>query len=728
LTPHAESGPLLDIMLRQFPLLIVASVAFAFSAPASALTISEIGADGAPGEDGETVSASGVETAAGADSVELQVSASGGDGGPATDEGEPAGHGGGASLGEVFGASGTGPVSVSGSASGGNGGTGSAEAAAGDGASVELWNAVDGETQGRLTLSQTAMGGDVGALTGGVAGSARSVLWRRKSAESLELHSLAVAGGPRLWSHSAHDLGGDGATARAEGHAANDAGEVASIVYALAGSGGAPDLEAAAAPGGDAQVVAIATSEGDGQQVIVGGYPPASAPYNGIQDEPIRDFAVLEAASERSASFAASELPQRPRVPVFISFARGARAGTGGSFNLYSAEPTPPGGRGGAARSFSLGIAHGDSPVKVLDEAIGGPGGSQANFSGPAASRGGPAESKAIGLNRGVSDVSVNAEAAGGAAGTVWIGLGENSYPYLPPDPSPFDPDFALPGAVPGGAAEASALAIGGGDVIAQARAQGGSGTLVSLHPGRVPRHPGAQGHARATAVGASGEAEAAAVSNTPTLRVELRAGSSVVQMATADSRIAPGALRGKHGRRRHGGAHDASAQASVAPDEAALDRALASDPALSETLEVVVLGRLAASQQQRTRRGSVVSTLEVELKSFFFSDPVDEVFIALFAPDVRRRGFERLRVHLTKEDEILVDEVFETASDARDFLEGALFEVGSLGLVFEGTLGRIGRSEVATLTLELETRRRGAGLDVGFVVGTTLLPAFSQP
>jgi hypothetical protein len=124
-----------------------------------------------------------------------------------------------------------------------------------------------------------------------------------------------------------------------------------------------------------------------------------------------------------------------------------------------------------------------------------------------------------------------------------------------------------------------------------------------------------------------------------------------------------------------------------------------------------------------------VVSTLEVELNSFFYSDPVDEVLIALFDPHVRWRGFERLHVRLTKEDEVLADELFESASDARDFLEGALFEVGSLGSVLDdGSLGRLSRSELVTLTLELETRRRGAGLGVGFVVGTSLLPAFSQP
>jgi len=644
---------MLDMMLRQFPLLLVATAVFAFAAPASALTISEIGADGGPGEDGETVSASGVETAAGADSVEVQVSASGGDGGPATDDGEPAGNGGGASLGEVFGASETGPVSVSGAAIGGKGGEGSAEAAAGDGASVELWNAVDGETQGELTLSQTAAGGNAGEFSGGVVGSARSVLRWRKSAESLELRSTASAGRPNYWSLGQH-LSGAGAPARAVGQATNDAGEVTSIVRARGGSGGVPDLEAAGAPGGDAQVVAIATSEGDGQPVRVGVGPSV---------------------------FVSSRL----------DFYNGARAGSGGGFSVYSPEPTPPGGRGGAARSLSLGIAHGDSPVEVFDEARGGPGGAQANFEGSAASRGGTANSKAIG-------------------------------------------DFVLPGAVRGGDAEASALAIGGGEVSAQANAQAGGGTVVFWH-GPLPHHPGAQGHARASAVGTSGEAEAAAVSHAPTLLVELRAGASVVQMATADSRIGPGPLRGRHGRRRHGPPGDASAQASVAPAEASLDRALASDPALAEALEtaggdgVAVLGRLAASQRQWTRRGSVVSTLEVELRSFFFFDPVDEVFIALFAPEVRRRGFERLRVLLTKEDEVLVDGVFETAHDARGFLEGALFEVGALGRVLEvGSTGRNVRSEIVTLTLELETSRHGAGLDVGFVVGTTLLSPFSQP
>ena len=178
--------------------LLALSVGLLASATA-ALDVERVGADGGPGEDGESVRASGSETAENFEPVDVSVLARGGLGGPAAENGSPAGDGGRAGLGRVFGASDSGDVSVSGLAFGGGGGDagfGVEAGPAGDGASVRLINRVEGDTRGRISLGQSALGGDAGRGPGGRGGGAMSVLASRKAAESLEVGVFAFAGGP----------------------------------------------------------------------------------------------------------------------------------------------------------------------------------------------------------------------------------------------------------------------------------------------------------------------------------------------------------------------------------------------------------------------------------------------------------------------------------------------------------------------------------------------------
>ena len=115
-------GPALWAALAAFCLAASpTSVSRAITILAPTLEIEEIGADGALGEQGESARAAGTQVAEAGEEIFVLVTARGGRGGSATREGAPAGDGGGASLGPVFGAS-SGEVLVQGVASGGQGG------------------------------------------------------------------------------------------------------------------------------------------------------------------------------------------------------------------------------------------------------------------------------------------------------------------------------------------------------------------------------------------------------------------------------------------------------------------------------------------------------------------------------------------------------------------------------------------------------------------------------
>lgn len=147
---------------------------------------------------------------------------------------------------------------------------------------VDLVNAVDGDTSGDLSLSQWAQSASV---RNGVPRSARSIVRKTSSARSLDVESDAD-GGSNYDEESAHIDGGSAdAVAEAEG-----SGE---IVRALANAEGGSvyfDLPPDRGRGGDSSATAIARSTGDA--VFTSAYSAAVAESGG--DASSRSDAVAE--------------------------------------------------------------------------------------------------------------------------------------------------------------------------------------------------------------------------------------------------------------------------------------------------------------------------------------------------------------------------------------------------------------------------------------------------
>jgi hypothetical protein len=386
----------------------------------------------------------------------------------------------------------------------------------------------------------------------------------------------------------------------------------------------------------------------------------------------------------------------------------GANAGDGGPFPSMLLPPaTPPAGDGGSARSVSVGIAEGDSPVGVRDSASGGRGGFQVGVALGGPSLGGDAHSLAVGIGGGASTVRAESSAVGGSSGTV-----AGAASPAGPAEHPSSPE-------PGGRADATAMALGHGEVFAQARAAAGLG---SSDP--TGRYPGGRAQALASASGSDGTAQAGARSSSPLLSVEARTEVDVLRSATVEAHAGPGD-RAWHSRRGRGLAgRDARTEAVVSPDEDDVEDALRREPDLADALQAVgaedveALGSWQARQRQGRRGDAITSSLEIELTNLDRFDLGADVFIGLFAPELRRSGFESLRVTLVKADELLFDETFDDPQAARRFLDGALLEVGVIG----GNLPRPfpgARENAAALRLELVTDARGAGLGLAFLVAT---------
>jgi hypothetical protein len=672
------------------------------AAPARALVIDEIGMAGGPGEDGESVHASGSESASGADPAQVIATASGGAGGAAPVEGGPAGDGGGAGLGPLYASSDTGDVVVSGTAHGGNGGNGTADQSAGDGAAVRLFGSLDGDTAGSLTLDQTAWGGNAGYPSGGRAGTAVSHLTRSKAAQSFALTSRAIGGGAATT--PLRTLGAaEGAPARATGSGVNTAGEMRTLVFARGGLGGSNANEPGG-DGGDATAFASGRSEGDGHPVSVGRQLL---------------FPLPTATADTPATLGGAPGANLFGPIAFLLPGVGATGGDGGRFLSITLPPvTPPGGDGGDARSTSVGIAAGDSPVDVLDIARGGTGGFQVGVAPGTSSEGGKARSVAVGVGGGSSPVEVEARATGGGAGSVG----------QPADPS--GESFLAPrDGQPGGRAQASAVAIGRGDADASASASGGVGTGAGATD---PHHPGGPGQALAKAIGEHGAASAAAKSSSEALYVEARAGAELPGQASSEARIGP-ARPGQAAFRRLGhyfGGRNASVEATVSPGARQVARALRREGELAQALEdagveaVDALGTFSAWQRGPRARGGAeqVSVLEVELSSLalLFNGVTDPVYIGLFAPQLAQRGFVGLHLTLENGEDLLADESFARAAAARAFLDGALLEVGPIETgPFPAPPPPSRLAGKALLRIELVTRAPGAGMALDFLVGT---------
>lgn len=642
-------------------------VALAAGGPARALTIEEIGADGGPGEDGAPATATGVETVPTADPVEVEVTARGGRGGDGADGLFPAGDGGAATLGPVFGASQGGDVSVQGTVFGGAGGGGDGSASAGDGASAQLWNAVDGETSGHLELSQTAIGGDAGGGIGGAAGSARSVLRRHASGASLRVSSFAGAGQPGGGSNGASGAGAD-----AEGMADNDAGAASTVVSAFAGAGAPRSEDTAAQPGGDASVVAGAHTRGGGHAVTVGALP--------------FEFCVDDDRGR----------PSYGRRHFIWRVLDGAIAGAGGG--ALPGTGVLPAGPGGAAHSQSLGLASGDSPVEVYDVAFGGDGQQNA---------GGAASSLAMGTARGSSPVRSESIASGGRSRSFVGGAA----------------------GAPGGSADARAWAIGQAEVHARAYAIAGEGSLGSAAPGAP--NASAEGEASATALGRSGDASASAAAEGTNVRIDVRSAAGVAQAATAAAHVGP--AQAGAGWLPPG---DASAAWTLLPGAGGASAATGGEV-------VEARGSLRARQTQRPPSGAVATRFEIQIER---SLPVGIPFlpgnnqinpaipppppslvvgaaVSFASPHITRRGFESLHVLLTREAVVLLDETFDDAGAAEEFLAENVFASGPLGFTSDPPPpprlppDACARPEIATLTLELVTSAPGTAMTLGFEV-----------
>jgi hypothetical protein len=598
--------------------------------PAAALTITEIGAPGAPGEDGGSVVAGGSESAAGP--VSVAVTARGGAGGQAPAPGAAPGDGGGADLAPVFGSSSDGgDVEVTGTAVGGAGGDADLSdpfAPAGDGASVRLVDAVDGETTGSLRLGQHAAGGMAGSfgLEPAHAGDSTSVLRRSKSAESLAMQVSARAGNsdfPRFLRQ-----GGQGGDARAVGRAANDAGSVELDVLATGGSSGA--MVDAEPEGGRADARAYAKTFGDGHAIHVG-----------------------EALDLGPYVPAQNQLPALLPGPTSGAFGgRGGRrvSDDGGLIAV----------RGGDARSVSHARAHGDSAVEVHDVAYGGDAGGPGPLPEGQEQAGGDASSEAIGRNAGSSAVLVTSQAIGGNGGI-------QSAPGS--------------GGGRGGHAWAGAKAAGLGFALAEADARAGSGSA----PPRLrlgDTLPGGDADAWAYAEGATGEARVRASTNGAKDGLVLSAAATLAEDAGVEAHArAAGPLA-------QGSDHDHPAvylRAAVDPLAAEVAAALQGSSAVADAMaeaEVFGLGDLELSWRQSGSEGMVTLGAEIDFARIlqqFVSLPLPNTLVGFLNPRLLGDGFETLRFVLSADSVVVVDELFGDPDAAFAFFDDFLVDAGML-------------------------------------------------
>jgi hypothetical protein len=272
---------------------------------------------------------------------------------------------------------------VGATAIGGHGGWGidSSGQAAGDGASVELVNAVDGDTSGSLSLTQLAQGGRAGEFGGGVHGFTSSRLDVSKSSQALEATSFA-----------------DGAfDAQSRVSARNSGGGVVVHNEAYGGAGRNGGHEPAER-GGDVRARAFARSVGDGHAVVVA--PTDSRRYSARGGD--GGWAFLPQIG--SAGRGGNAISTSKGVALGDSAVTVEDRAAGGRGGLGSALGGAPG-LGGSAFSSAIGISKGASPVHVSAHAIGGSGGWFDLFSGGPGTRGGAAraESKAFGSGEVVS-------------------------------------------------------------------------------------------------------------------------------------------------------------------------------------------------------------------------------------------------------------------------------------------------------------------------------------
>ena len=351
----------------------------------------QAGAGTAEAAAGGKASSTAVGRNAGDEQVEVFAEARGGEGASALylPTLERGGDGGEARLGTVYGASsGGGDVSVGAIAVGGSGGQGDPDGGrlGGDGASVALFNAVDGDTPGRLSLFQEADGG--GGGTGGLDGETSSILDVSKSLSALELVGIA--------------RGAKDAEARASG--VNDAGGVSVHNFAYAGTGVGRDRA------GNALARTFGRTVGAGHDISVDG------------ECGVCGYAVGGSGGDRAGDGrggdADSESVGEALGDSAVVVEDQAYAGWGASADSLLDVP----GGGGAARSSARAIGHGASAVSAAARAEGGYGG-RPDSGGPANGGDAMALSEAEGLGE-VHSIALATAGRGGHFPNEWVASG----------------------------------------------------------------------------------------------------------------------------------------------------------------------------------------------------------------------------------------------------------------------------------------------------------------
>jgi len=236
-------------------------------------------------------------------------------------------------------------VNVSGLATGGSGGSFSIHqdihrnsvgnvGNAGNGASVNLDDSVDGDTTGSLFLEQEAIGGNAGAGRKGIAGTASSILTKSTSSADLTLTAKAT-GGDGGYGSDRSVTPTDGANAWVEITGNNKTGALRINGEAKGGIGGKmlSKLDSSRGKGGDAKNIISGQNFGNkNQELIVSG--SAIGGHSGFIS---RTSALDSGGNNGGNAFSSSKGAGRGEGRVFVqSLARGGAGKIGGNATSIS--------------------------------------------------------------------------------------------------------------------------------------------------------------------------------------------------------------------------------------------------------------------------------------------------------------------------------------------------------------------------------------------------------
>lgn len=684
-------------------------------------------------------------TAAG--DVDIQASASGGKGGSAnpgfqTGLGLVAGTGGQAVLQKVFGAStGGGSVQVSGSARGGSGGSASKEAQSGDGASVVLVNAVDGETTGFLALAQHAMSGSAGDVEEGVAGTAGNVtnhLEKSGSYEqlSLELRSLAGRGVCRS---KGPLTGGMGGSSDIHAAATNTTGDVIVDVYGDGGQGGcgggvagAMHLSAIGTAAGSVDVSVFGDAGSGGS----GGYQTGASIVDGAAGGSItfgpvfghstagREVTVSLTAMGGEGGYAGSSGGKAGdgasmllsnvidgETSGALTLRQAAEGGSAGFVGSSSALN----GTAGAGSSYLSRVGSFDS--LVLEATARGGGGSSRNGTAVAASAGANGTATSVASNVTGSAVA-NATADGGSAGY----------------------SNAIKKYAEAGRADAHASAYAATSATARASATGGYSDSGGQAEAYADAHGSGIGNlvgADASSVGGSGVADAQA-DTAGGLVTSARSSATASLLATATTfESGQAAARAVVGEPINGAAdpfagvlgREAVAVLVAQPAEALVESALEGNTTVQEALAAananpLMLGALGGAYalddfgEADFGGGQTIVSTSVFAAEFAFG-PMDgqQLILGLLDPEASGQGFSSLRFRVFNDGVSVLDQSFNESSEALNFFNDNALNLGALTVSPNGRLSLM-------MQIDLTGNTVGEGFYFDVLAATSAVPA----